>query len=107
MRERTMLLAGGYGTAGAIDLLGRERGLPPAVSRAKTYWMWADTERSIDHVVAVNLPVNRLEEIWDEVEVVKEVELADVNPWQTPFRIAICRKPKLTMAKLWPQVRPW
>ena len=29
-RERTMLLAGGYGTAGAIDLFGAERGLPSA-----------------------------------------------------------------------------
>ena len=106
-RERTMLLAGGYGTAGAIDLFGRARGLPPAVSFAKTYWMWGYPEGPFDQVVAVNLRVGLLEQIWEEVEVVESVDLPNVNPWETPFEIAICRKPKLTMEKLWPQVRPW
>jgi hypothetical protein len=107
LRSDTMLLAGGYGMAGAIDLLGREKGLPPAVSWAQTNWMWADPDRSIDHVVAVNLRVELLEQIWEEVEVVREVELENVNPWQTPFIVAVCRDPKLSMADLWPQVRPW
>jgi hypothetical protein len=106
-REQALLFVGGYGTAGAIDLFGRKKELPPATSYSDTYWMWADSDASIDTVIAVNHRVELLEQIWEEVEVVKSVELADVNPWQTPFEIAICRKPKMPMAKLWPQLRPW
>ena len=84
------------------------RGLPPAVSWAQTNWMWADTSRSLDVVVDRQPAASSLlEQIWEEVEVVSSIELPDVNPWQTPFQIAICRKPKMTMEALWPQVRPW
>ena len=44
---------------------------------------------------------------WEEVDVVRSVELENVNPWQTPFVIAVFSKPRLTMAELWRQVRPW
>jgi hypothetical protein len=81
--------------------------LPPAVSSAQTYWMCADPTRSIDQVLAVNLSERFLARIWDDVEVVARVDLAEVNPRETPCIIALCRKPKLTMAKLWPRIRPW
>jgi hypothetical protein len=106
-RERTMILAAGYGNAGAIDLLGRRTGLPHAVSIAQTYWMWGYPEGPIDTVIAVNYDTDFLTQIWEEVEVVKTVELKNVNPWQTPFEIALCRKPKISIDKVWPQVRPW
>jgi hypothetical protein len=106
-REQTMILAGWYGTAGAVDLLGRERGLPPVVSWGKTNWMWADPSRSLDRVVAFGVNPDLLEQIFEEVEIVRSLDLEQVSPWDRPFRIAICRKPRLTMAKLWPQLRPW
>jgi 4-amino-4-deoxy-L-arabinose transferase-like glycosyltransferase len=106
-RERTMLFAAGYGNAGAIDHLGSAAGLPPAVSFAQTYWMWGYPEGPIDTVIGVNYDVDFLTQIWEEVEVVKSVDLANVNPWQTPFEVTICRKPKIAMEVVWPQVRPW
>jgi hypothetical protein len=106
-RERTMLFAAGYGNAGAIDFLDKQAQLPRAVSFAQTYWMWGYPEGPVETVIGVGYGADFLTQIWEEVEVVKSVELQHVNPWQTPFEIAICRKPKLTMEQLWPQVRPW
>ena len=34
------------------------------------------------------------------------LELENVNPCDTPFVVSVCRKPKLTVEELWPQLRP-
>jgi hypothetical protein len=39
-RASTAIVAPDYGIAAAIDVLGRRRGLPPAVSGHNSYWIW-------------------------------------------------------------------
>ena len=39
-RARATIMAGNYGEAGAIDLLGPSYGLPPAISPQNTYYFW-------------------------------------------------------------------
>jgi hypothetical protein len=39
-RPSTSIVAPNYGIAGAIDVLGRDRGLPPALSGHNNYWLW-------------------------------------------------------------------
>lgn len=106
-RSRTMLLAAGYGNAGAVDHLGRSKGLPHAVSFAQTYWMWGYPEGPIETVVGVGHDVEFLSQIWEDVEVVKQVDLPHVNPWDTPFVVTICRRPRIPLDVVWPQERPW
>jgi hypothetical protein len=106
-RRQVALLASGYGNAGAMDWLGRGSGLPAATSFSKSYWMWADPDMSLDIVIGVGHDPDFLNQVWEEVTVVKSVDLENVNPWSTPFLITICRKPKMPMSELWPQVRPW
>lgn len=38
-RAQTAILAANYGEAGAMNLYGPERGLPPVISRVNTYWL--------------------------------------------------------------------
>jgi hypothetical protein len=106
-RPRTVLFAAGYGNAGAIDFLGRKRGLPPAVSLSQTYWMWGLPEGPIETTIAVGFRPETLEKIWERVEVVRSVDLEDVHPSDTPFTVAICREPKLPLNDLWARNRPW
>ena len=40
-------------------------------------------------------------------ERVRSVELENVNPWSTPFKVAICRKPKSPLEEIWANNRPW
>jgi hypothetical protein len=106
-RARTVILASDYGNAGAIDFLGRARGLPRSVCHDQTYWMWGLPEGPIDTVITSGFGTETLERIWDEVEVVRSVELENVNPSQTPHVVAICRKPKIPLDDLWARNRPW
>ena len=106
-RPRTVLFAAGYGIAGAIDFLGDKHGVPDTVSLAETYWMWGLPEGPIDTVIALGYSQETLERIFDNVEMLREVELENVNPGSTPFRIAICRNPKQPLPGLWARNRPW
>jgi 4-amino-4-deoxy-L-arabinose transferase-like glycosyltransferase len=106
-QSRTVLLAAGYGNAGAIDLLGRKLGLPRASSLSQTYWIWGLPKDPIETVIAVDFGKETLERIFDEVEVVREIELADVNPSDTPFVVARCRQPKIALEELWALNRSW
>lgn len=43
-REGTVIFAGSYGEAGAVDVLGPESGLPSAASGHNNYWLWGPPE---------------------------------------------------------------
>jgi hypothetical protein len=106
-RKRTMLFAAGYGNAGAMDTFGRSAGLPRAVAFDQSYWLWGYPDDPVETVIGVGFSVEFLEQIYEEIDVAASVDLENVNPYQTPFIVTICRKPKITMEKIWPQVRPW
>jgi hypothetical protein len=44
-------------------------------------------------------------QIGEQIEVVRSVELRNLNPWQTLLVAALSRRPKLSMEKVWPQAR--
>jgi hypothetical protein len=106
-RPHTVIFAVNYGVAGAVDFLGRRYGLPHATSLSETYWLWGLPKERIDTVLALGFSRKTLERIFDEVDMVRDVELVNVNPRSSPFHIAICRKPKEPLRDLWAGNRPW
>lgn len=106
-RERTMIWGSDYGTAGAIDLFGRSRGLPPAASLANSYWTWGLPDGPIDTVLTAGFSRGTLDRVFDEVEILEEIEIEHVGPDDRDFVVAACRKPKRPMAEIWSMNRPW
>lgn len=106
-RERAVILGPGYGTPGAIDLWGAEYDLPESYSIFKNYWLWGPPEEPVEVILGAGIPPDRLEELCGELEVVKEVELENVNPWHTPFIVTVCRELTATLEEVWPENRPW
>jgi len=41
------------------------------------------------------------------VRVAVKLDLANVNRWQTPFYVTICRDPKVPLEEIWRKNRPW
>jgi hypothetical protein len=106
-REGAVIFAAGYGNAGAIDFLGQAHGLPGAVSLSETYWPWGPPDGPIDTVIGAGYRRETLERIFDDVEEAARVDLENVNPWQTPFLVHVCRNPKVSLRNLWADNRPW
>jgi len=54
-RQRTTIVTGNYGEAGAIDRYGPDLALPQAYSGANNFWLWGPPPAGDDAVIAVNL----------------------------------------------------
>jgi hypothetical protein len=106
-KNRAIIWAAGYGEAGAIDYFGQRYGLPKAVSLSMTYWLWGLPEGERDIIIVAGYRKKDIEHIFGQVEVAAEVELKNVNPWQTPFPVLICRNPKSPLQDIWARNRPW
>lgn len=106
-KEKTIILAAGYGNAGAVDLLGKKFGLPKARSLTLSYWLWGLPDKSIETVIGMGYSKQSLENAFREVELSAEIQLEHVNPGDTPFPITICRQPKDSLQNIWDRNRPW
>jgi 4-amino-4-deoxy-L-arabinose transferase-like glycosyltransferase len=106
-KERTIILAAGYGDAGALDYFGKPLGLPEARSLSMSYWLWGLPDGPIETVIGMGFSEESMEGVFHEVELAAEIELEQVNPWETPFPITICRHPKVSLQSLWNRNRPW
>jgi hypothetical protein len=99
--QRTIILAAGYGNAGAVDYFGKPLGLPEARSLSMSYWLWGLPDGPIETVIGMGFSKKSLEGAFHEVELAAEIELENVNPWDTPFPITICREPKDSLQSIW------
>ena len=54
-RQRTTILAGNYGEAGAIDRYGPGYGLPRVYSGANNFWLWGPPPAADSAAIAVNV----------------------------------------------------
>jgi hypothetical protein len=101
------IFAQDYGQAGAIDFFGRPRGLPPALSGDRTYFLWGPRGYSGNCLIVLGDRRERLEQLFEQVEYVGTS--AD-NPWalETGIGVDICRRPKFgTLSNIWPKIRHW
>jgi hypothetical protein len=55
LRQRTTILAGNYGEAGAIDRYGPGYGLPRVYSGANSFWLWGPPPAADSAAIAVNV----------------------------------------------------
>jgi 4-amino-4-deoxy-L-arabinose transferase-like glycosyltransferase len=101
-RQRTVLYGDNYGQAGALDLYGHRRGLPPVVSLAGSFYYFGPGERPAGVIVAIGVEP-------DEVETVRcgslEAGPRVRNPWgveeERDVPIIVCREPDITLRELW------
>lgn len=104
--ERVVLLAATYGEAGALDLYGPDRGLPPAHSPHNGY---ADFRRPTDDgatVVAIRYGLDTLEPHFENCEQVTTVDNDhDIDNEVRGAPIAVCRGLRTSWTEVWPQLR--
>ena len=101
------IFAQDYGQAGAVDFFGRARGLPPALSGDRTYFLWGPRGNSGNCMIVLGDRKDRLEQLFNQVDF---VGLSADNPWalETGISVNICRGAKFgTLSQLWPQLKRW
>ena len=99
------ILAGNYGEAGAIDLLGKSYGLPDAISGHNNYYLWGPHGYSGEVVISLGVPYQVLEKLFGEIEPAAIISNPYAMPVEDHLPVYICGKPKAPLALMWPQLR--
>lgn len=104
-RAETAIFTGSYGEAGAIDVLGAERDLPPASSGHNNYWLWGPPGPH-GPIIGVGGVGGTLRSICPGVRQVGVIS----NPWgveneEMGLPLWLCLDPTRQLADIWPDVK--
>jgi 4-amino-4-deoxy-L-arabinose transferase-like glycosyltransferase len=103
-RASALVLAGNYGEAGAIEHLGRGRGLR-VVSAHNNYWLWGPQGNAGDVVIVLSRRPERLRERFNSVELVGETDCGDCMPYENRLPIYLCRGMRPPLMEQWPSLK--
>jgi len=106
-RAEAVILTREYDTAATVNLLGRELGLPVAISGNNTFYLWGPGGKSGETVIAFGFREQQLA-AWFE-----DISLAATTPFLYGEHEAggrpvyLCRKPKAPLAAQWPEIKSY
>lgn len=102
----TVILASNYGEAGAIDLYGPAKGIPPALSPALTFWYWKPAHVEARTVIAVGFDELSMRRLFADVRRVGSIQPVDgVRSEEVGHSVLLCRQPIVSLDDAWPQLR--
>ena len=104
-RAHCTILAGNYGEAGAIDLLGAPFGLPKAISAHNNYYLWGTNGSTGEIVILFGQHAESAKKLFSSVELAATISDSDAASAESHLAIYICRHPKAPLAELWPLLR--
>jgi len=104
-RSRAMILAPSYGEAGAIELFGRKRGLPPVYSGHNNYYLWGPPPDPLETVIVIGRGERDLREFFGEVERAHVHRCQWCMPWRDNVPIWVARHPTGRIADKWPEMK--
>ena len=104
-QARCSIFAQNYGEAGAITVLGRRRGLPPALSGHNNFWLWGPGTRSGEVMIVVGGDLEDNQRVFRELTRVGTVRSKYAMPYEQDMPVYIGRGLKIPMRELWPIVK--
>jgi len=104
-QKHCAILAGNYGEAGAIDLLGAKYGLPTAISGHNNYYFWGMNGYSGEVVMLFGQRAEVTKTMFGAVEQVATISSRFAAPAENHLPVYVCRRPKAPLPALWPSLR--
>jgi hypothetical protein len=104
-RDRASILAGNYGEAGAIDFFGPRYGLPESISGHHSYYVWGPGAATGELVIALGVPRDTLDEVFEEIEEVARIHHPEALPLEDDLPVYLCTNPRLPLSEAWPRLR--
>jgi hypothetical protein len=104
-RARAVFFGQNYGEAGAIDVFGRELGLPPAIATHNNYYLWGPRGADGSVMIVIGGNYRQMTGLFQSVEKVGTIENRYAVPYETNQPIYVLRGLKEPMAQLWPRLK--
>jgi hypothetical protein len=102
-RERAMVLVAYYPIAGAVDVLGRARGLPQASSSDNNYWLWGPHGAWDGPVIVLGYPEPLIRAAFSEVTQVATTHCAYCR--EPPHAVLLARGLRIPPETLWHELK--
>jgi hypothetical protein len=103
-RARTAIFSNNWGDAAAVDFYGPRYGLPQAISRHNSYWIWGPRNYDGSTMIILHSDGRGDRQHFQSVEAVGRVE----HPYSRRdeyFDIYLCRGPKENLQQVWPNLK--
>lgn len=107
-QARTVILAGNYGEAGAINLYGETYGLPEAVSPVNSYYYWSQGRLAGEVYIVLGFDEDELRTACAGVQAAGTVSNRyGIENEETRFHrvIYLCRSPRVPLEEIWPELQ--
>jgi hypothetical protein len=89
-----------------VDVLGRPRGLPPAISGHNSYWLWGPPPGAEgDVVVVLGGEREELEGLFHRVERAGTVQCDYCMPYEDDLPVWVARDLRGDLREVWPGVK--
>ncbi len=104
-QQACLVFGQNYGEAAAIDVFGRELGLPRAASGHNHYYLWGPGVHSPKAVIIVGGRAEDHRRAFADVREAARHRNAFAMPYESDLPIYVCRGPKVPLRDLWPSVK--
>jgi 4-amino-4-deoxy-L-arabinose transferase-like glycosyltransferase len=103
-QARALIYCGSYGPAGALELFGAARGLPPVISGHNTYWLWGPGGKS-DVLIALDADERDLDALFDEHHVGAVHRCAYCMSWRDEMAIVVAKGVRRPLSDAWDRAK--
>ena len=104
-RKQCRIFGSNYGQAGAISFLGREKGLPVAISSHNNYWLWGPGDFNGECLITMGGSVESKKRYFETVEEVGKIDCDYCMPYEDNKIVYLCRQIKIPVAETWPKLK--
>lgn len=94
-----------YGRCGAIDLFGKQKGLPPSIGLHNNYWIWGPGDATGEVMIILGGSTEDLKTRFETVEKKAIVHSAYCMPYENDVPVFVCRNLKYSINEFWPQLK--
>ncbi len=104
-RGRTAIKADNYGEAAAVEVYGRQDGLPPPLSGHNQYFLWGLRGQDPVNLLVIQDHPEALAPFCRETQVLGVTHSPDAMRYENGKAIAFCRGLKVDLRALWPRLK--
>ena len=102
-RRQALYFAPSYGQAGALEWLGRERGLRPVYCTHNSWFLWGPPPDPVEVAIVLGEDAAYLGSLFEEVELAGIHDCEWCMPWRDEMPVWIVRRARVRLADRWPE----
>jgi hypothetical protein len=104
-RAHVEILTNSFGETGAVNVLGRRLGLPGAIGRHNTYWLWGPGAATGDLMIVVSGNEHELHEWFESCDKRAAIDCPYCMEQMSAQALYVCHHARQPLSTLWPALK--